>query len=264
MLAPVMPALRHPGRVDFIDVSQVQASIDFRLVKAAGFEMVVIKASEGQHYCDPIALENASRARDAGLLTAFYGFARPSQGNPRAQARKLWDCVGPIAPGRLVLDLETRPDGWSNEEVIAFAEAYADEQRILDGGSLPWVYSYPHFLMSLGVPLMRSELLGRCPLWMASYKSTTTPWAPTATLQPPTFLPWTDWLAWQYSGNGGYRVPGVPGDCDRNLFNGDIAALRRAFGLPDGTPIPDDEPTLRVPLGRVFFGDEDDDPPEAA
>jgi hypothetical protein len=28
-------------------------------------------------------------------------------------------------------------------------------------------------------------------------------------------------------------VPGVPVDCDRNLFNGDFAALRCAFGLPD-------------------------------
>jgi len=262
MLAPVMSALAQPGRVDFIDVSQVQASIDFAAVKAAGFEAVIVKASEGLAYCDPRAEENLARARDAGLLTAVYAFARPSQGKPREQARKLWDCLGSLAPGRLVLDLETRPDGWSNEQVVGFAEEYSDEQRILDGGSSPWVYSYVSFLMALGPALTRSGL-GECPLWVAQYRSTTTPWAPSATQQPNVLVPWRDWAAWQYSGNGGYRVPGVPGDCDRNVFNGTLADLRRAFGLPLEAP-PDAVRVIHPPVPLGLYDDPDDEPPAAA
>ena len=47
---------------------------------------------------------------------------------------------------------------------------------------------------------------------------------------------------WQYSGNGGYRVPGIPMDCDRNLFRGNITDLRNLFGYPWERPRVLDEP----------------------
>jgi lysozyme len=256
MTTQYMPALGQPGRTDFIDISQVQASVDFKKVAAAGFRAVVAKASEGLRYCDPLIQSHLAHARDAGMLTAVYGFARPSHGNPREQARKLWDCVGDVAPGRLVLDLETWPDGWDGRQVLDFAETYADEQRKLDGGSAPWVYSYVSFLMRLGPALINSSLLD-CPLWIAHYRSTTTPWAPSAIQQPIVPMPWSTWTAFQYSGNGGYRVPGVAGDCDRNLFHGDEAALRRAFGMTGRSEPPAAIVHPRVPFGRPALDDED-------
>jgi hypothetical protein len=46
--------------------------------------------------------------------------------------------------------------------------------------------------------------------------------------------PFDRWTKWQYSGDGGYRVRGILGDCDRDLFNGDLSAFRAYMGLPDG------------------------------
>ncbi len=63
------------------------------------------------------------------------------------------------------------------------------------------------------------------------------------------------WDVWQYSGNGGYRVPGIVGDCDRNLFRGDEAALQKWFGLTgEGEP---EAAIVRpdVPLGRPALDD---------
>lgn len=259
MSTPVLAALRQPGRVDFIDVSQVQGDIDFNAVREAGFEAVVVKASEGLRYCDPRGASNLARARDADLLAAAYAFARPSQGDPRAQARRLWDCVGDVAVGRLVLDLETRPDGWSDRQVIDFAEEYADEQAQLDGGSVPWVYTYESFALGLG-PALYASSLGRCPLWLARYRSITTPWAPGPQDVPFVPQPWPRLTAWQYSGNGGFRVPGIVGDVDRNVFFGGLDELRAAFGLPSAGRWPGEGlgPVVRpaVPLGRPALDDE--------
>jgi hypothetical protein len=58
------------------------------------------------------------------------------------------------------------------------------------------------------------------------YRSTTTPWLPPKGYAPWTPQPWTRWTKHQYSGNGGYRVRGIVGDCDRDIFNGDLDAFK--------------------------------------
>lgn len=241
MSAPELGALRHPYRLDGIDVSAVQGAIDWRRVAEAGFRFVIVKVSEGTRYCDPRALEHIEGARAAGLRTSVYAFLRPSQGRPVEQVERLWECLGDTMPAfRPVLDLEGAPDSMSGQDICAFGDACADAVEALFGRS-PFLYTYPSFAHDrLGPALARSRL-GRCPLWMASYYSTKTPWAPTPLMKPPVPQPWPTWTIWQYSGDGGYRVPGVPGDCDRNLFNGDEAAFRRACGLvdPDAETRPD-------------------------
>lgn len=237
-MSEFLSALNLPGRIDGIDVSSVQASIDWAKVAAAGFRFAIVKVSEGVGYCDPRALENLRGARAHGLRTMVYPFARPSQEKAREQAARLWECVGDEMPCRLTLDLETKPDGWSPEQIIAYGEEFADELEAL-GGRPPALYSFESYLISLGKGLINSRL-ARCPLWIARYRSVTKAWAPGPLDRPFVMMPWKDWTLWQYSGNGGFRVPGVPGDCDRNLFNGDEAAFRRFCGLVDP-----DAPTVR-------------------
>jgi hypothetical protein len=60
------------------------------------------------------------------------------------------------------------------------------------------------------------------------------PWTP---------KPWTTWTKHQYSGNGGYRVRGIAGDVDRDLFNGDLETFKAYVGLPNELPT---EPTIVV------------------
>lgn len=252
MASPNRNALDLPGFVDGIDISQVQTISDASAVHAAGFRFAFVKAAEGLNYCDPRAREHCIQLADAGLLVSVYSFARPSQGNPRDQALKLIDCSGEVFVFRPVLDLESAPADWSSAQLLAFALEWFDEATAT--GARPVLYSYTSFLQGRIVPKDRGTLLALGPLWLAQYRSVTSPWAPSSEADMPKAYPWD---VWQYSGNGGYRVPGIVGDCDRNLFRGDEAALQKWFGLPtegDGEP----EPGIvrpDVPLGRPALDD---------
>jgi GH25 family lysozyme M1 (1,4-beta-N-acetylmuramidase) len=231
MSASERPALALPGFLDGIDVSAVQSVSSYEAVANAGFRLATVKVSEGLAYCDPRRLEFLDGFRRAGLHTNVYGFARPSQGKPREQAQRLYACAGDVFPLRPVLDLESAPDDWSARRLVEFAEEFVSE--VASWGVLDAVfYTYPGFAARMQPALAASSLLARCPLWIAQYRSTTAAWAPGSTDRPNVPAPWKAWTLWQYSGNGGYRVPGIVGDCDRNLFRGDEADLRSFFGYP--------------------------------
>ena len=216
------PALALPGYVDGLDVSQVQRIDDPDAVRAAGFEWVIAKATEGLSYRDPAYRRHVDALAGAGLLVGAYGFARVSQGQPRAQARHLYD----VATGdgrhvvRCVLDLESCPPGTPWAALREFAEEYLSELRL--SGCLPVLYTMTSWTGPIG-----AYTLG-VPVWVAQYRSTTAPWAPASEAD----MPPGAWAAWQYSGDGGYRVPGIPQDCDRNLLR--AADVRAWFGLPVG------------------------------
>ena len=250
MTVATRPALRYEGLCDGIDVSSVQTITDAQAVADDGFVFAAVKVSEGVRYCDPKALEHLARLRDVGLICNVYTFLRPSQGSPREQVLKAFECAGEVFPLRLALDLEGAPDGMSADAIIAFAEACVEtclEQGVLE----PEAYSFPNFVRTRLQPaLASSSILARCPLWMAHYGSNTAPWLPPRGFSPFICAPWNTWTKHQYSGNGGYRVKGIAGDVDRNLFNGDLAAFRRYMGLPEErktqpypilhtTPLPD-------------------------
>jgi|CXWL01.1.fsa_nt_gi lysozyme len=249
------PALNQAGRIDGIDVSAIQGRVDWERVASAGFRWAAAKASEGVSYCDPRVEANIAGASAAGLRTLVYAFARPSQGNPREQAKRLAECTHGAAM-RTVLDLESSPADWTPQRIVDFGDAFADGLQA-ESGLLPVVYSYVAFLLPLGRALMNSRL-ARCPVWLAQYRSTSAPWAPVAVQQPVVPMPWGNWTMWQYSGNGGYRVPGVAVDCDRNLFRGDEDAFRAFFvgdvpTLPE-LPAADSEPPVVIEGGTVHVG----------
>jgi lysozyme len=234
MPAPEKPALLYPGYTDIIDISKYQGRPDFKKVKAAGFRGVVVKVSEGTNQCDGSALYNLQAARDADLYTMIYAFARPEQGHPDQQVAKMFDCAGDTMPHRSVMDLETTASSWTPEQKVAFAEAFIE--AALKWSILPpMLYTFPNFAKLMQPALGNSVVLAQCPLWIAHYMSTTSGWVPPLGFTPYVPKPFTTWAMHQYSGDGGFRVPGIAGDCDRNLFNGDEAALREFFGLPETT-----------------------------
>lgn len=226
MAAPERPALALPGRVDIVDVSQFQAGVDYAKVAAAGFRGAIVRAAWGTAI-DAAAAGHMARFRAEGLIVGVYGAARPELKNPRDQARALLRGMGETYT-RAFLDLETR-GGLSNAELIDFAEQYCDEVD-KEGALSCGFYDYPDHELHLQPELAASSLGGR-PLWQAFYGGAQ-PWAPSPDEMPHVSLPWHAATLWQYGGDTGYRVPGVPGACDRSLFLGDEAAFRAFFGLP--------------------------------
>lgn len=221
--------LRLPGYVDGIDVSSVQRIEDPAAVYAAGFRFALVKCAEGLRGRDPAYRRHVDALQGAGLHVGAYAYARVSQGAPAAQARYAYDAA--TADGRhvvrLVLDLESAPPMTTSGALFEFAVDWLEEAR--RSGCAPVLYSYTSFLAARFSPADRATLLAAAPLWLAQYRSVTVPWAPASEADMPTAYPWA---MWQYSGDKGHRVPGIVGDCDRNLFRGDEASLRDFFGLP--------------------------------
>lgn len=229
MTAP-RPALQLPGRVDGIDVSAVQSSIDYEAVAAAGFRFCVAKVSEGLTYKDPMASRHLAGFRAAGLYTLVYTFLHPSKGSPRAQVLNAIGAMGntyvPIA-----LDLETRDARESNAELVGFLEEACEAVRE-EGALRPLIYTFPWFSRGMQPELGRSRLSELADLWMACIPGPE-PYTPSAGEMPYTPPPWTRTSVWQYGGDHGWRVPGIAGACDRDLFLGDEGELRRFLGLTD-------------------------------
>jgi len=65
-------------RLEGIDVSHWQNTIDWSKVAAAGKSFAIIKATESTDYTDPLYATNHMRAKAAGLWTGAYHFAQPS------------------------------------------------------------------------------------------------------------------------------------------------------------------------------------------
>lgn len=242
MSAAERPALNLPGRVDGIDVSSVQSSIDYRRVAAEGFRFAIVKVSEGLAGRDSCAAKHLDGFRSAGMYAIPYHFLHPSQGAPELQVRNLVRQLGDTWPGRVCLDIETRQAPESNAELVRFLEL-AVEECMRWGSLAPAIYTYPDFARRLQPELGASTTLGGCPLWLAEYGSAQ-PWVPPWGYTPHAPAPWHAATLHQYSGgrvvlNGqvlseeGYRVPGIFGACDRDLFLGVEADLRAWLGLPD-------------------------------
>lgn len=233
MTTETRDALRYPGLCDGLDVSQVQTVTDYEAVADAGFLFVTAKASEGLTYCDPKVQAFLKGFSDVGILVNVYGFCRVSQGKPREQARRLFECAGDEFMIRPAVDLESAPDDWTPSRLVGFAEEYIDECLAQSPLLPPELYSYPDFTRRRLLPAMASStVIARCAWWGAHYMSNTKPWLPPPGFVPYTPPPFSRWTKHQYSGNGGYRVRGIAGDVDRNLFNGDYEALRTYMGRP--------------------------------
>ena len=222
-----LPALGYPGFCDGLDLSAVQRIDDPDAVHRAGFRFAFVKCAEGLRGRDPAYRRHVDALQGAGLHVGAYAYARVSQGDPAAQAEHAYDAA--TGDGRhvvrLVLDLESAPVEWSAAQLVAFASEWLEEAARF--GCLPVLYSYTSFLSRMRSAGL-TELLARYPLWLAQYRSVTSPWAPASEADMPKAYPWK---VLQYSGDHGFRVPGIPVDCDRNLFRGDEASLRDFFGL---------------------------------
>lgn len=234
MMGPAIPperaALGYPNRLDGLDCSEFQPNIHYPTVAAAGFRFAIVRVALGSGYTDRRAAEHTAGFRDAGMYVLPYAAARPADRDPRPQANRLYDAMGDVYPGRLVLDLETRGN-LTNAELVDFAEAFAEECETF-GVLEPVLYSYPYYLKELGEELVGSRL-ARMPLWLASFPYE--PWVPPPTFAPVPPPPWTRVALHQYGADDGFRVPGVGGACDRDLFMGDEDALRAWLGLPGPT-----------------------------
>lgn len=194
-----------------VDVSHYQPKVDWKGLKAEGYQFAFLKASEGLSYVDKLFAGHRKNAKAAGLLVGAYHFLRPNV-DPIAQARHfarvIGDTKGELPP---VLDWETS-DSSPGADDVAEGVAFLNELEKLTGRT-PIIYTGPYFFQSLG---STTRYLNKYPLWIAHY-GTKCPLVPS---------PWTYWTFHQYTDKGNIQsIAGV--NEDANVFNGSLDQLKR-------------------------------------
>jgi GH25 family lysozyme M1 (1,4-beta-N-acetylmuramidase) len=142
-----------------VDVNGAKGEIDWRRVRAAGFEFALLKATEGRTFDDARFAFNRRAAKAAGLTVGAYHFARPDNNSAEAEAEHFLGVARPKR-GELLpaLDWETNPPtaAW----VSKFLRVVEDKI-----GTPPILYTFPDFLRRTG----HFNELRRCPLWYARF-----------------------------------------------------------------------------------------------
>lgn len=206
-----------PGFSGVIDLSHHQRAIDWQMVRDAGIVAVIHKATEGATFRDPAYVERREAARAVGLLWGSYHYAGTA---PVAdQVANYLAHADPGAGDLVCLDYEPQPSGaiMTPSDLVALAEAV--HARL---GRWPLLYGGE----ALVAAAAGQPSLACCPLWLARYGD----------VPPESPPPWNRWTLWQYTdGTQGPEPSSVPGigACDRNVFDGTEAELRRAcpFGV---------------------------------
>jgi len=207
-----------PVYVKGVDVSHWQGSIIWPEVYSAGYRFAFVKASEGVGWVDPNFEANMKGGRNAGLFMGAYHFARPDLGNnPKDEAEYFisvaseYLCEGFLRPA---LDLETGSalgkDALSNW-VRIWMETVKNET-----GIEPIIYVNSYYANNY-----LDASLAKYDLWIAD-------WTYDPSASPNTGI-WETWSFWQYSDKG--SVPGITGNVDLNLFNGNMQRLYNAFAI---------------------------------
>ncbi len=220
-IAPAPPRRAVQGLDAVIDLSAHSTVSDFRLVRASNILAVIHKASEGDFYADPACAERRSQAEAAGLLWGTYHFGKGD--SPGAQQAAFFlESTQPGPKTLLALDLEHNEGDPSNSMTAEQAEDFV--QAVASAtGRLPVVYVHPTWANGR---IMPDSLLARCGLWVVDYHES-----------PEIPMAWatSGWRLWQYASDSyaGRRAHGRSRSIqgldrfDRNLFNGNVAALHR-------------------------------------
>lgn len=240
-----------PGRMNGVDVSSVQGIIDWKAVKAAGFDFAYVQASRYSSTRELTFMRNVDGARDAGLAVGAYHFCSHGT-DPVAQAEFFFGACGGLGnkSGELppMVDWEHCTPAsytdhpahcvtWLESMVRRVTELWYPDNARMRIPRRPVVYTYPVYAKGHQPALGWSTELLVYPLAYASYKAgpdgKLVPWLPGPEDGPIHALPapWKHWTLWQYSGDRGELVPGVSGYCDRQLFNGSQGDWADFLGL---------------------------------
>jgi lysozyme len=191
---------RSEQNIRIIDVSKWQGVIDWSAVAASDVRGVMIKASEGIGYTDPLFRSHYAGAIAAGFAVGFYHYCHPE--TPNTPAREAEDFLAAVAGLTVtlpyVLDVEGKAVDLGPSRLTDWCCEWLEtvEQRT---GHPVMVYS--------GASFARSYLGSRLapwPLWIAHYKVN----------QPMANGTWDRWAMFQYSEEG--QVPGIAGKVDLN------------------------------------------------
>lgn len=226
-----------------IDVSHYQndaGAIDWKKVKAAGYEFVYIKATEALVYVDKYYSKNIADARAAGLVVGSYHFARGN--DPVKEADHFLSVVGKMQESDfLVLDWEiefSNPDYWCR----TFLDRCYEKTTVR-----PFLYTNNDRVLRIN---WKKTVDGNYALIAARYGDND------ATLEPGEEAAHDEFpfvAIQQFSSN--VSVPGIVGRVDANVTSMTIEQLKKygykSVTAPTPTPTPTPAPSQPVIVGKT-------------
>lgn len=204
-----------------IDISHWQTVTSWSAI-AEQVDFVFLKATEGDYYLDPTAVNSFNHAKAQGLLVGFYHFARFSgKDDAVKEAEYFVSKVGHLDVDLpFILDLESDDHGLSKQELTDCAIAFLDKVKELTKKPVA-VYTYPYFIKT-----QVTKDLGAYPLWYANYSG-----------DEADGEVWDEWFALQYTSKG--RINGISGNVDLDYLVADFAEkLGIKKGKGDKKPAP--------------------------
>jgi GH25 family lysozyme M1 (1,4-beta-N-acetylmuramidase) len=202
------------------DISDFQGVVDFAQVKASGCSFIFAQASDGASP-DSNFKTYHDGAKAAGIPFGAYHFFRFNE-DPVIQAASFLSLIDGYAGTLLpMIDVELA-DGASTlaERIANLATFNAAVEKTLNGKKAI-IYTGPGFWNDPNGMNGTDAFAGHS-LWVAQYGG-----GPKPTVFAPE-IPngWTKALLWQWTGTG--SVPGITGDVDLDLYNGDeLGAISR-------------------------------------
>lgn len=195
------------------DVSRYQSRVDWPTTRASGINFAFIKATEGGDRVDPMFEQHWRDTKAAGVPRGayhFYYFCRTAREQAEWFIRNVPKDPGALPP---VLDMEWNHLSPTCKLRPPAATVQAEMRIWLDivtrhYGKRPIIYTSIDFYED-----NRLDGFHGYDWWLRSVAA-----------HPHDRYGGRRWLFWQYTGTG--ELPGVQGDADINVFNGDVAAWR--------------------------------------
>jgi GH25 family lysozyme M1 (1,4-beta-N-acetylmuramidase) len=218
-----------------------RARIDWVARKASGDDFAFVKATEGTGYSNPYYSGDYNGAKNAGLPTGAYAFARPDLGNPVGQANYFVDHIQWADDGRTLppfLDLE-----WPYSS-LNLPSCYG----LGTGAMVSWISS---FLGQVNTRIGRTPMIYTNVNWWNACTGSSTAFADypldisSCDASPPSVPGWgTNWTFWQYDvdacGRGADHDSTVSGGSaavfggSAAVFGGSAAQLAALAGANSG------------------------------
>lgn len=148
-----------------IDVSNWQGYIDYSRVKAAGIEIVYIKASQGTNITDSFFKVNYNNAKANGLKIGLYHFLLARNEQEAVQEAEYFSSViSSTSPDcKLAMDFENFGN-LTREEINRISAVFLEKVKELTGKEVI-IYSDA----SNARDIFGKELPAQYPLWIAEY-----------------------------------------------------------------------------------------------
>lgn len=213
--------LRNRGYIKGVDISNWQPNINYRALKDAGVEIVIMKASESNYYRDKCLDQHYNGCKAQGMKVGFYHFFRCDK-NATEQARFFVNCIqGKAYDVKLVLDIESN-EGKNKATVTAMAREFLQEVQRLTGTE-PMIYTYTGFANSY-----LDSSLACYPVWIAHYS----PLNP----NPCSLCDSNGWDGFQFASDGVIANSGYP-RLDINEFKSSVYVNGKTVSTTGGTVV---------------------------